>query len=103
MPTYVSWKGVTSDDANVSFDPKLRTVTWSIGNLAAEKTAGLDVTLSVRPSLSHVGRMPSITSGIVFDADEEVSKAHIRTTTSALTTFISGESWMVDPSRVVDR
>lgn len=103
LPTYVSWKGVTSDDANVSFDPKLRTVTWSIGNLAAEKTAGLDVTLSVRPSLSHVGRMPSITSGIVFDADEEVSKAHIRTTTSALTTFISGESWMVDPSRVVDR
>ncbi len=103
LPTYVTWKNVTSDNANVSFDSRLRTVTWSIGNIGAEKTVGLDVNLAVKPSLSHVGKMPQITSGIILDADEEVSKAHIRTTISPITTFLSGENWNSDPSRVVDR
>lgn len=103
LPTYVSWRNITSDSQKVSFDEKLRTVTWAIGNMGADRTSAIDISLAVKPSQSHVGQTPAITSGIVLDADEEVSHAHIRTTISPLTTFISGENWSTDPSRVVDR
>ncbi len=48
--------------------------------------------------------MPPITSGIVLDADEEISRSHIKTTLSPLTTYLAGENWgSEDPSRVADR
>lgn len=103
LPVYVGWRNVVSSGANISYDSKTRTVTWIINQIAAGKTVSADIGLSVRPSQSHVGQSPAITSGIVLDADEEVSRAHIRTTLSPLTTFISGENWAVDPSRVVDK
>ncbi|MCF7843576.1 DUF11 domain-containing protein [Candidatus Gracilibacteria bacterium] len=102
LPTYVTWRNVTSDSEKVRYDSRSRTVSWLIGNLEAEKTVSLDVSLAVKPSQSHVGQMPPITSGIVLDADEEISKAHIRTTISPLSIFISGENWDINPSRVVD-
>ncbi len=103
LPTYVTWRNISSDSSKISFDSRSRTVTWAIDRLDAEKTTTADIGLSIRPSQSHVGQMPPITSGIVLDADEEISQAHIRTTISPITTFISGENWDSDPSRVVDR
>ena len=103
LPSYVSWRNITSDQTKFSFDQRSRTVTWSIGNLGAEKTTTGDIFLTVRPSQSHVGQAPAITSGIVLDADEEISGAHIRTTISPLTTFISGENWVGDPSHVINK
>jgi hypothetical protein len=103
LPTYVTWRDVTSDPTNVTYDARSRTVTWNVGRLEAEKTATLDANLLVKPSQSHVGSSPSITSGIVLNADEEASKAHIRTTISPLTTYISGENWDTNPSRVVGK
>jgi hypothetical protein len=103
LPVYSNWRGVVSAGAAVSYDQRTRTVTWNIGNLPAGRTTVVDIGLSVRPAQSHVGKTPAITSGIVLDADEEVSRAHIRTTISGLTTAISGESWSTDPSYVVDR
>ncbi len=103
LPAYVTWRNTTSNNSSISYDSDKRTVTWNIGRLEAGKTITADVGVSVRPSQSHVGQTPAITSGLVLDADEEISKAHIRTTVSPLTTNIFGESWTVDPSRVVDR
>lgn len=103
LPAYVSWRNVTTDSAKTSYDAKTRTVTWNVGNLEASKSTGTDIGVSVRPSQVHVNTSPSITGGIVLDADEVESRAHIRTTISPLTTFISGETWNVDPSKVIDR
>ncbi len=102
LPAYVTWKNVTSNTTSISYDAGTRTVTWDIGSIGAGKTVMADINLSVRPSQSHVGQSPSITSGIVLDADEEVARTHIRTTISPLTTILVGENWPVDPSRVVD-
>ena len=101
LPTYVTWRNISSDTAKVSFDESTRTVTWSLGDLASEKNASMDISLSVKPSQSHVNQMPAITSGIVLDADEVVSHAHLQTTISALTTYIANENWDGNPSRVV--
>lgn len=103
LPVYVQWRGVVTDGSNVTYSSKTRTVTWNIGAIQAEKTVAVDIGLSVKPSLSHVNQMPTITSGIVLDADEEISRNHIRSTISPLTTFISGETWSTNPSRVVEQ
>jgi hypothetical protein len=102
LPIYVTWRGVTSDPA-VTYDAKRRTVTWNIGSLDQGKTASVDVGLLVKPSQSHVGQSPPITSGIVLDADEAVSRTHIKSTLSALTTALRNELWPTNPSIVVDK
>ncbi|MDB5259815.1 MAG: protein of unknown function with transrane region [Candidatus Nomurabacteria bacterium] len=103
LPIYVSWRGVTSDNAAITYEPNTRTVTWNIGRIDAGKTTTGDIGLTVKPSQSHAGKSPSITSGIVLDADEETSKAHLRTTISALTTKLSNESLGVNSGIVVDK
>jgi hypothetical protein len=102
LPAYVTWKNNSTDPTHITYDAKTRTVTWSLGALDAGKTVTTDLGLSVRPSQSHVGTSPAITSGIVLDADEAVSKAHLKITISPLTTYIGGESWGLNPSLVVD-
>jgi hypothetical protein len=103
LPTYVTWRNVDTDPTKTTYDATTRTVTWNIGSLDAGKSVGTDMGVSVRPSQGQVNFSPPITGGIVLDADEVVSKVHLRTTISALTTFISGETWNVNPSLVVDR
>ncbi len=103
LPSYVSWRNITSDPANISYDPKLKTVTWSPGSILADKSAYVDISLLVKPSQTHVGQMPAITSGIVLETTEEISRAIIKTTLSPLTTYLVGENWNGDPSRVIDR
>ncbi len=103
LPAYVTWRNVATDLSKTFYDAKTRTVTWNIGSLEAGKMTATDIGLSVRPSQVHVNTSPAITGGIVLDADETVSRAHLRTTISALTTYVEGESWNIDPSLVVDR
>ena len=102
LPTYVTWRGVSSDTTAITYDSRTRTVSWNIGKLDAGKTVTADVGISVKPSQSHVNQTPAITSGIILDADEEVSRAHIRTTLSPLNTTIKNEMWTENPSLVVE-
>ncbi len=102
LPVYVSWRGVTSDPM-VTYDSKTRTVNWNIGHMDQGKVANADISLSVRPSQSHVGISPTITSGIVLNADEEATRIHLKSTLSALTTAVKNEVWPENPSVVVDR
>lgn len=102
LPAYVSYRNINSDPTRTFYDSKTRTVTWNIGAIQDGKTVMADIGITVKPSQVHVNQVPAITGGIVFDADETVSKAHIKVSTSALTTAIAGEQWNTDPSVVVD-
>lgn len=103
LPAYVTWRNVGAATSSITYDARSRTVTWSIGSIAAGKTLSNDIGVSVKPSQVHVNMSPYITGGIVLDADEVESRAHLRTTISGLTTQLSGEAWNVDPSIVRDR
>lgn len=103
LPAYVTWRGVTSAPNAVTYDSKTRTVTWDAGRLEQGNVVSVDIGLGVKPSQSHVNQSPSITSGIILDADEEVSKVRLRTTLSPLTTSLNNESWPTNPSVVVDK
>ena len=52
-----------------------------------------DIQLSMKASQSQVNQTPQITSAIVLDTQEEISRSRIKTTLSALTTAIYGESY----------
>lgn len=103
LPVYVSYRDVTTGGSQVIYNPKTRTVTWNIGELPATKVASVDIGVLTRPSQSHVGQSPAITSGVVLEAEEEVSRVRLKTTLSPLTTTLRNEAWEEDPSRVVDR
>ena len=102
LPAYVTWRNVVSDQ-NVTYNPKTRTVIWDIGHMDQGKFNSADIGLSVKPSQSHVNQSPSITSGIILDADEEISRTHLKSTLSPLTTIVKNEVWPENPSIVVDR
>lgn len=102
LPVYVSWRNTTTDSARILYDAKTRTVTWNIGSMKESEIATSEVSLTVRPSQSHVGETPVITSGLILEADEADSRARIKTTLSPLTTRIIGEDWGTDPSLVVE-
>lgn len=103
LPPYVTWRGVTSDAAAVTYNTRTRTVTFDAGRLEQGKVATAEIGLSVKPSQSHVGQSPAITSGIVLDAEEEVSRVRLRTTLSALTVALFKEQWPENPNIVTDR
>jgi hypothetical protein len=102
LPAYVTWRNVTSDP-RVVYESKTRTVSWNIGRIDQGKSVMADIGLSVRPSQSHVGQSPVITSGIILDADEEASRIHLKSTLSPLTTAVKNEAWTENPSLVVGR
>ena len=103
LPAYVTWKNLTTDASAVVYDSKTRTVTWNAGKVAQGSSTVVSIMLGVKPSQSHVNQSPAITSGIILDAEEEVSRARLRTTLSPLTTAVYREVWNENPSLVVDR
>jgi uncharacterized repeat protein (TIGR01451 family) len=102
LPAYVTWKGTASNPSAVSYDSRTRTVVWDAGKLEQGAVSAIDIQLGVKPSQSHVGSSPVITSGIIFDAEEEVSRARTRVNRSPLTTVIRNEEWTQNPSVVVN-
>jgi hypothetical protein len=101
LPGYVSWSGVYTKGADVQYDARTRKVTWNIGTVTGVGNVSGDIQVSVKPSQSHVGQTPAITSGITLEADETESQVHIRTTTDALTTTLKQDASSADLSRVV--
>jgi hypothetical protein len=85
LPVYVSWINSSTDISSVSYNETTRTVTWNIGQMAEGDTKVVEVGLVVKPSQSHVGKTPTITSSLVLEADEVESRTHLKTTLSPLT------------------
>jgi hypothetical protein len=93
---------VFTQDKIITYDSKTRTVYWDIGRLEQGAVAEANIMLRVKPSQSHVNQTPVITSGIILEADEDISRAHLKTTLSPLTTSVYNEMWPKNPSVVVE-
>ena len=103
LPAYVTWRGVTSNMPGITYDSKSRTVSWNIGSMEQGRIAVAEIGLSLRPSVSHVGQTPALTSGIILDADEDITRVHLKTTLSPLTISVRNEDWSENPAVVVNR
>ena len=101
IPAYVNFTGSFATGTNVTYNERTRTVVWNIGNITAGGVVSNNIQLSVKPSQSHVGNIPPITSSVTLEADEADSRALIRTIANPLTTDISKEQGSVDLSHVI--
>lgn len=101
LPVFVSWMNVYTQGQQVSYDSSTRTVTWNIGDVEAGGTAVSDIQVSVKPSQSHVGDSPKITSELVFEAQEVDTRSKIRARISPISTSLSREQWGGNPSIVI--
>lgn len=103
LPIFVSWLNVFTQGQNVSYDQSTRTVTWDIGNMQSGGTVTSDIQVSVKPSQSHIGTSPEITSGIVFEGQEVDTRSKIRVRASPINTSLFRENWGGNPSVVIGR
>ncbi len=101
LPLYVSWKNVILDNAPITYNDRTRTVSWNIGNLNKGTSIRASFQVGVRPSLTHVGGMPTITNGIVFEGVDAVSGQTVKDTGAPLTTYLGQETLKKDISTVV--
>jgi hypothetical protein len=101
LPIYVTWNNVFTEGKKISYVSGTRTVVWDIGQINAGGTEVADIQLAVKPSQSHVGSSPTITSGITLEGQEVDSRSRIRTTLTPLTTELPREVWGGDPARVI--
>lgn len=84
LPAYVTWKGTST--STVSYDSRVREVTWYLSTLNANTVATSSVQVEVRPSLSHVSTEPAITSGLVVSGTLIESSSKVSDTLNPLTT-----------------
>lgn len=103
LPIYTTWKGTTNQDNNISYDKNNRTVTWNIGHMNTDSNLSGDIMISVKPSLSHLGKTPDITGGVVFTGTEVDSKARISVSVRPLTTNLINENWGINTGNVVNK
>ena len=101
LPFYVTWKNVFTSGAPVSYDSGNKTVTWNVGKLDSGQTANTDIQVSVRPSVSHIGNSPVITSPIIMEGTETDSNSTIKISNPPLTTEMFGKEWKLDIGTVV--
>lgn len=101
LPIYVMWGNQVTQGEKITYTSATRTVVWDIGQMSSGQAKTADMQVSVKPSQSHVGTAPTITSGITLEGQETESRARIRNTISPLTTDLFQEVWGGDPGRVV--
>jgi len=100
LPTYVTWKGATSNVSGITYNAKSRTVYWDIGQLEQGRVVLAEIGLTLKPSLGQVDQKPALTSTIVLDAEDALTKMKVKTTLSPLTTSLYNEEWPQNPAIV---
>ncbi len=82
------------------YNVKSRTIYWEIGPLEQGKVALTEIGLVLKPSLGQVDQKPTLTSTIVLDAEDALTKMKVKTTLSPLTTSLYNEEWPQNPAIV---
>ncbi len=95
LPPYVRYVS-SSASSGVSYDSASRTVTWSLGDIAA----GVGYTAAVEqasfqiiltPSVSQVGTAPQLTGEVSLSGQDRFAQVTVNATAQAPTTFLVGD------------
>lgn len=92
LPLYVTWLNKVYLEAPVSYDARTRVVTWNMGDVTPNELAKVSFQVSVKPSETHIGTTPPITSGITFDGMDSSSGTSLKRTLDPLTTEVGDRS-----------
>lgn len=86
LPSYVEYTGITSGQGSIVFDPKSRTVTWRVGDLAANASATTAFQVALTPSTSQKGASPTLTSEASFSGHDRFANVAVSAATDPVTT-----------------
>lgn len=95
LPSYVSFVGASAG-SGIVYDPKSRTVTWTMGDIKAgagftapSRTANFQV--SLLPSSSQSGKAPALTSAASVSGQDRFTQGQVTAKADAPTTQLSND------------
>jgi hypothetical protein len=91
VPSYVSWLDLVSEGDTVTYNATTRTLRWNIGDIKANTEESVSMQVSLLPSLSQVGTIPTLLETQRFKATDRFTNTVMRTEHPALTTELPGE------------
>ncbi len=96
VPQYVKWLDLVSEGDTVTYSSVNRTLTWKIGNMDANDREEVWVQISFLPSLTQVGKTPTLLETQRFKAPDRFTGTVIRADAPALTTELFNDP---DPAK----
>lgn len=89
LPQSVSWLDLVTDNDTVTYNATTRTMKWSIGDIDANTEATVGVQVSFLPSVTQVGKVPTILETQRLKATDRFTGTTVRAESPALTTSLS--------------
>ncbi len=91
LPQYMTWLDNVTEDDDVTYNAVTRTMTWKIGDVAANERMEAWVQVSFKPSKTQIGITPTILEAQRFKATNKFTSTTIRTEAPALTTALQND------------
>lgn len=85
---YVKYIEGSSASSTISYDTRSKLITWNIGDIKKDEKQVAHIKLSVKPSLTHLGTTPNISSKILLTGENAVTKEKIQQVSDPFTTAI---------------
>ncbi len=101
LPSYITYTGKTSGGGSFSYDDASRTVSWSTGDLAQGANVQGDFQVSLTPSTSQRGSVPTLTSGASFSGYDRFAGIQITSSANPSTTETTGDPGYVSTQATV--
>ncbi|NNM83867.1 hypothetical protein HKL94_01440 [Candidatus Parcubacteria bacterium] len=92
LPSYVSYTGKTFGTGSFSYDDTSRTVSWDIGDLAEGADAHGAFQVSITPSTSQQGSVPTLTGVATLSGYDRFAGVQVSATADPSTTETIGDS-----------
>lgn len=96
VPQYVKWLDLVSEGDDITYSSVNRTITWKIGNMDANDREEAWMQVSFLPSLTQVGKTPTLLETQRFKATDRFTGTVIRADAPALTTELFNDP---DPAK----
>jgi len=86
LPNYITWTGKSSvsEGQNLIFDNEKRAMSWTIGALEPQSSAGVYFELGLTPTLAQAGTTPILIQEIILTGHDEYIDAEILKTLAPL-------------------
>lgn len=103
LPQYVTFEEPLSEQGTIAFNETNRTITWRVGNVEVGQPAVGSFSISYRPSVSQIGKIPDLLGDQQLRAEDAFTGSVVRTKNQSVTTELSTElGFDPDNGRVIE-
>lgn len=91
LPLYINWLNKYDADGTVTYNSVSKTLQWNIGNMSSFERKDLTFQVSIQPSISQLGTMPTILKAQRVRANDRYTGVLLQDNFNAVTTELSEE------------